>query len=159
MKEKGYTSKFINQNFRIKVFGRDENGRKINTLLGVSGIIRMIGFATFASLWAYEGWTNLNTVGEEMKNPKRDLPLAIILSLGFITAIYTLFQFCIYRVLPAETIIPRIQSGDIYLGNAAAEALMGPIGKTLIPLTILPTTSGFLSNIPRKIKPLRSKLI
>mgnify|MGYP006923206105 FL=1 len=38
-----YTTKFINQNFRIKVFGRDENGRKINTLMGVSGIIRLIG--------------------------------------------------------------------------------------------------------------------
>ena len=38
-----FTTKFINQNFRIKVFGRDENGKKINTLMGVSGIIRLIG--------------------------------------------------------------------------------------------------------------------
>ena len=42
-----FTTKFINQNFRIKVFGRDENGRKINTLVGVSGIIRMIGEELF----------------------------------------------------------------------------------------------------------------
>lgn len=42
-----FTSKFINQNFRIKVFGFDENGRKINTLMGVSGIIRMIGEELF----------------------------------------------------------------------------------------------------------------
>ena len=47
MKEKGYTSKFINQNFRIKVYGRDENGRRINTLLGVSGIIALIGERLF----------------------------------------------------------------------------------------------------------------
>ena len=40
---KRFSSKFINQNFRIKVFGRDENGKKINTLVGVSGIIRLIG--------------------------------------------------------------------------------------------------------------------
>lgn len=39
---------------------------------GITGAISLIGFATFASLWAYEGWTNLNTVGEEMKNPKRE---------------------------------------------------------------------------------------
>jgi hypothetical protein len=38
-----FTTKFINQNFRIKVFGYDENGKKINTLMGVSGIVRMIG--------------------------------------------------------------------------------------------------------------------
>lgn len=42
-----FTTKFINQNFRIKVFGRDENGKKINTLLGVSGIIHMIGEELF----------------------------------------------------------------------------------------------------------------
>ena len=50
MKEKKsmeYTTKFINQNFRIKVYGRDENGKRINTLLGVSGIIRMIGVELF----------------------------------------------------------------------------------------------------------------
>ena len=38
-----FTTKFINSNFRIKVYGRDENGKKINTLMGVSGIIRLIG--------------------------------------------------------------------------------------------------------------------
>ena len=42
-----FTTKFINQNFRIKVFGRDENGKKINTLMGVSGIIAMIGEELF----------------------------------------------------------------------------------------------------------------
>ena len=46
-KELGYTTKFINENFRIKVYGRDENGKKVNTLLGVSGIIRMIGVELF----------------------------------------------------------------------------------------------------------------
>ena len=42
-----FTTKFINQNFRIKVFGRDADGKKINTLLGVSGIIAMIGEELF----------------------------------------------------------------------------------------------------------------
>lgn len=44
---KRFSSKFINENFRIKVFGRDENGKKINTLMGVSGIIRLIGEELF----------------------------------------------------------------------------------------------------------------
>ena len=44
---KSFTTKFINQNFRIKVFGYDENGKKINTLMGVSGIIRLIGEQLF----------------------------------------------------------------------------------------------------------------
>ena len=46
-KQLSYSTKWINENFRIKVYGRDENGKKINTLLGVSGIIRLIGVELF----------------------------------------------------------------------------------------------------------------
>ena len=44
---KQFSTKFVNQNFRIKVFGYDENGKKINTLMGVSGIIKLIGETLF----------------------------------------------------------------------------------------------------------------
>ena len=44
---KQFSTKFINQNFRIKVFGHTEDGKKINTLMGVSGIIAMIGEELF----------------------------------------------------------------------------------------------------------------
>ena len=42
-----FTTTWINENFRIKVYGRDEQGKRINTLLGVSGIIRLIGVELF----------------------------------------------------------------------------------------------------------------
>lgn len=38
-----YTTKSINKNFRIKVYGVDNNGNKINKLVGVAGIIAIIG--------------------------------------------------------------------------------------------------------------------
>lgn len=38
-----YTTKEINANFRIKVAGIDANGKKINTLMGVSGVLALIG--------------------------------------------------------------------------------------------------------------------
>ena len=47
MKQKFFTTSWINSNFRIKVYGRDDQGRKINSLYGVSGIIAMIGEALF----------------------------------------------------------------------------------------------------------------
>lgn len=42
-----FSTSYINANFRIKVYGRDEQGRKINTLLGVSGVTAMIGEGLF----------------------------------------------------------------------------------------------------------------
>ena len=38
-----YTTTEINKNFRIKVFGLNEQGKKINTLMGVAGILRLVG--------------------------------------------------------------------------------------------------------------------
>ena len=38
-----YTTIEINRNFRIKVAGIDGNGNRINTLVGVSGLIKLIG--------------------------------------------------------------------------------------------------------------------
>lgn len=38
-----YTTSEINKNFRIKVFGYDAEGKKINTLMGVAGILKLIG--------------------------------------------------------------------------------------------------------------------
>lgn len=44
MKELNYTTRYINQNFRMKVYGRDEEGRRrINSLYGVSGLLALIG--------------------------------------------------------------------------------------------------------------------
>ena len=38
-----YTKSFINRNFRIKVYGLDAQGNRINKLVGVAGAIALIG--------------------------------------------------------------------------------------------------------------------
>lgn len=38
-----FTTRMINLNFRIKISGVDENGKNINTLVGVAGLIKAIG--------------------------------------------------------------------------------------------------------------------
>lgn len=45
-----YATSVINLNFRIKVYGRDVNGKRINTLVGVSGLINLIGMELFNKL-------------------------------------------------------------------------------------------------------------
>ena len=47
MKQKFFTTSWINSNFRIKVYGRMEDGKRINSLYGVSGIIALIGETLF----------------------------------------------------------------------------------------------------------------
>jgi len=42
-----YSTTFVNRNFRMKVYGFDERGNKINKLVGVSGLIELIGIELF----------------------------------------------------------------------------------------------------------------
>lgn len=120
---------------------------------GIGGAISLIGFATFASLWAYEGWTNMNSVAEELKNPKRDLPLSIIISLGLITVVYTVFNYAIYKVLPAGTIATMMANDDLYLGSTVAQQLMGNLGYSLVLagmiVGVLGTLNGGILVFPR----------
>ena len=99
---------------------------------GVVDVISMVGFATFASLWAYDGWYNLNTVAEEMRNPKKDLPFAIITSLVGVTLIYTLFYLAVYKVLPHQDILAMIAEGDLYLGNEVVARTLGGTGTWIV---------------------------
>ena len=57
-------------------------------------------FAAFvAALWAYDGWNNVNMVASEVRNPQRNLPLALIAGLFCVIAIYLLTNLAYFYVL------------------------------------------------------------
>lgn len=110
-------------------------------------IITMIAFAVVASLWAYEGWTNLNTVAEEVKNPRKNLPLALIIGIGGITILYTLFNFSIFKVLTHEEITNMIGEGNFYLGTAVAQKLFGSAGAIIVTVGMVLAMFGSLNGL------------
>ena len=114
---------------------------------GFSDIIGMIAFATVATLWAYEGWTNLNNVAEEMKNPKKNLPLSLVISIGGILVLYTLFNYSIYKVLPHNEIVSMINNGDYYLGTEVAKRIFGNVGGTVVLTGMIISMFGSLNGM------------
>lgn len=50
MKTLNYTTKEINSTFKIKVNGLNQDGKKVNMLVGVSGAIAIIGIPMFNKL-------------------------------------------------------------------------------------------------------------
>ena len=117
------------------------------TDVSFGSMLAMIAFATVATLWAYEGWTNLNPVAEEMKNPGKDLPKALIIGIGAITVLYTLFNFAIYRVLPHDQVVSMIEADNLYLGTEVAKNLFGNAGGGLILATQLIAIFGSLNGM------------
>lgn len=110
-------------------------------------VFTMIAFAVVASLWAYEGWTNLNSVTEEIRNPRKNLPLALIIGIGGITILYTLFNFSIFRVLTQEEIVTMINSGDFYLGTAVAQKVLGSAGAIVVTVGMVLAMFGSLNGM------------
>ena len=104
-------------------------------------------------MWAYEGWMNLNGIAEEIKNPAKNIPLAIIFSIVGVTALYVLFNFAVYRVLPYATIVAMIDSGNNYLGTEAANVLFGNAGGIIVAvamgLAIFNSLNGCVMVFPR----------
>ncbi|MET7326991.1 amino acid permease [Nonomuraea sp. NPDC005650] len=64
--------------------------------LGVAGITA----AASQVFFSYIGFDAASTAGEEAKNPRRDLPLAIILSLVIVTAVYVLVAVAAVGAMP-----------------------------------------------------------
>ena len=112
-----------------------------------TSVFGMIAIAVVAALWAYEGWTNLNTVAEEIKNPKKNLPLSLIIGIGGVTVLYTLFNFAIMKVLPHEEIVSMIESGDLYLGTAVAQKVLGSAGALVVSAGMILAMFGSMNGM------------
>ncbi|KAJ0002065.1 hypothetical protein NQD34_001861 [Periophthalmus magnuspinnatus] len=65
-----------------------------------------IGLAFYNGLWAYDGWNQLNFITEELKDPYRNLPLAIIIGIPLVTVCYVLVNVAYFTVMtPSELLV------------------------------------------------------
>jgi len=96
-----------------------------------------IGFAMIACLTAFDGWIALSAVAGEVRNPKRNLPLGVLLGVGTVIAIYVLVNLAYVRLLG----IGGIASAE-RVGAAAASRVLGSGGAAFVSITALLSIVG-----------------
>src|SRR5688500_8594319 len=93
----------------------------------------VFGSALVGSLFSSDAWNNVTFAAAEVKNPRRNLPLALVLGTGLVTLLYVMANVAYLNVLPfygnvgAENVLARgIQhAAQDRVGTAAAEVIFG----------------------------------
>jgi APA family basic amino acid/polyamine antiporter len=108
---------------------------------GTAGFSFTAGFgaAMLAALWGYDGWDNLSFVAGEVKNPNRNIPLAIIGGTILIIFLYVFVNFAYFYVLDPTTIASVSKDSSVarevvarFLGTGAVMLMtIGLMGSSL----------------------------
>lgn len=104
---------------------------------GFSGFM----IAMIAALWAYDGWNDLTMVAGEVRQPERNLPIALIAGLCIVGSLYIATNAAIQYILSASQI-----AGSPRPAVAAMMSIAGPGGAALVSagmaLSIFVTLNG-----------------
>jgi basic amino acid/polyamine antiporter, APA family len=104
------------------------------------GLLTAMGAALVPVLFSYGGWQTANFVAEEVREPRKNLPRALVIGVIGVVLLYLSVNFvCVYVLGPAglaETMTPA---------SAVMRAALGSKGAALIAVGITISALGFLS--------------
>jgi basic amino acid/polyamine antiporter, APA family len=100
------------------------------------------GSALVSVLWAYHGWMNIAPVAEEVRQPSRNLPLALIGGTLTVIALYLTVNFAYGLVIPHDDMVglrDRTVAGEFCV------RLLGPVGLVLASAAVMLSVFGSLN--------------
>ena len=95
------------------------------------------GVAMIAVLWTYEAWYFVTYATGEIKDPRRNLPRALLYGILSLTTIYLSVNLAYFYALRLDEI-----RGVVRIAQHAATALVGNGGATFIAMTVVVSTFG-----------------
>ncbi|XP_068082592.1 b(0,+)-type amino acid transporter 1 isoform X2 [Anabrus simplex] len=87
---------------------------------GSSASAKNLALAFYSGLWAYDGWSTVTVVTEEVKKPEKNIPLSIIIGVPLVTFVYFMMNVAYMTVLTIPEMIAApavaVVFGDRALG-------------------------------------------
>ena len=103
---------------------------------GAKGGVAGFFAALVAALWAYDGWNDLNMVAGEIRDPQRNIPLALIWGVATVGALYILMNAAVQYVLPAAAVAgserPASDAVALVLGSAGASLVSAGMAVSML---------------------------
>ena len=106
------------------------------------GFMKVLFGTMLASFWAYEGWINIGFVGDEIKNPQRNIPRILIYGVLIIMGIYLLVNMTYLYVMPIDEMIAVANTPNSVAAVEVIRKFGGNSGAFAISLLIVLTTAG-----------------
>jgi APA family basic amino acid/polyamine antiporter len=97
------------------------------------GLLEAFGIGLIASLWAYKGWEAATYNAGEVKNPRKNLPLGILIGTGAVIVIYIIANLAYLYILP----VGKIAASEGRVALDVMQIVTGPFGASLIAFLIL----------------------
>lgn len=108
------------------------------------GTAAQVAAVLLAVLWAYNGWEGVAPVAEEIRNPTRNIPIALFGGIGILALLYLGATVAYHSVIPmAEMIVPENRQ---HVAELMVKRLLGPVGGTLMSLGIMLSTLGTINS-------------
>ncbi len=99
-----------------------------------------LGAALVPVLFTYGGWQQTNFIAEEIVEPERNLPRALVLGVVIVVAVYLLTNLAYLRVLGVDGL-----AASTAPAADTMRAVLGPAGGKIIAAGIALSTFGFLN--------------
>jgi APA family basic amino acid/polyamine antiporter len=103
-------------------------------------LMKALFIASLGAFWGYEGWNNIAYIGEEINNPKRNLPLALGLGTLLVIATYVALNVVFVTVMPIDYFMQLNATPNKIAAVEVAGRNSGNIGMVLVAGLIVVTT-------------------
>ena len=109
-------------------------------------LLKAMFVASLSAFWGYEGWAALGYIGGEIKNPQRNLPLALTAGSLIVMGVYLLLNFTYLYVMPIDQYIAIHESKNGIAAVSMVKYFLGEGGGWVISGLILITTFNCTSS-------------
>ena len=107
--------------------------------LTIAAALGAIAAAMVGSIFSSDAWNNVTFIAGEIKNPQRNIGLALFLGTLIVTVIYVSTNLMYTAVLPLDEIAGADKDR---VAVAASNAIFGNVGTVIIALMIMVSTFG-----------------